>query len=72
MGLSAPAHFRIATEDTIWSMPEANIGYTPDVGATYYLNHLDGQIGTYLALTAAQIKGRHVMQVFHIPRLFAL
>jgi len=39
-------------------MPETIIGYTPDVGATYYLNQLDGEVGTYLALTGNTVVGR--------------
>lgn len=39
-------------------MPETIIGYTPDVGATYYLNLLDGHVGTYLAVTGETVSGR--------------
>ncbi|THH19469.1 hypothetical protein EW146_g1698 [Bondarzewia mesenterica] len=58
VGLAAPALFRIATERTGFSMPETKIGYFPDVGASYYLSRLDGEIGTYLALTGAALSGR--------------
>lgn len=47
----------------MWAMPETNIGYTPDVGATHWLLQLDGEIGTYLALTGERISGREVMYV---------
>ncbi|KAF9024352.1 ClpP/crotonase [Hymenopellis radicata] len=63
VGLSAPAQFRIATENTVWAMPEAAIGYSPDVGATYYMSRLDGELGTYLALTGAHVKGRHAFEL---------
>jgi 3-hydroxyisobutyryl-CoA hydrolase len=61
VGLSFPAPFRIATENTMFAMPETKIGYFPDVGASYYLSRLDGEIGTYLALTGDTLKGRQVL-----------
>lgn len=56
-----PAPFRVATENCLVSMPETKIGLFPDVGASYYLSRLDGQIGTYLALTGTSLKGRVVL-----------
>lgn len=44
-------------------MPETIIGYTPDVGATYYLNQLDGEVGTYLALTGNTVVGRACVEL---------
>lgn len=61
VGLSIFAPFRIATERTVFSMPETSIGYFPDVGASYFLPRLDGEIGLYLGLTGAQVKGRDVL-----------
>ena len=61
MGLSANAPFRIATEYTSFGMPETKIGYCPDVGASYFLSHLDGELGTYLALTSDSLRGRAVL-----------
>ncbi|MBS4191679.1 enoyl-CoA hydratase/isomerase family protein [Bacillus sp. FJAT-49705] len=52
VGLSIGAKFRIMTERTKWAMPEMNIGFFPDVGASYFLNQMPGKVGTYLALTA--------------------
>lgn len=60
VGLAAHAPFRIATENTVLAMPEAKIGYSPDVGASYFLSRLDGEIGTYLALTSETLKARAV------------
>jgi len=60
VGLAANAPFRVATENTVFSMPETKIGYCPDVGSSYYMSRLDGQLGTYLALTADTVKGRAV------------
>lgn len=60
VGLSVNAPFRIATENTLFAMPETKIGYCPDVGATFFLSRLDGEIGTYLGLTGESISGRDV------------
>lgn len=60
MGLAAHAPFRIATENTVFAMPEAKIGYFPDVGASYFLSKMDGELGTYLSLTSEILKGRAV------------
>jgi len=38
-------------------MPEGTIGLFPDVGGGWYLSRLPGEIGKYLALTAARIDG---------------
>jgi len=57
-GLAAPAAFRVATERTLLAMPETKIGYFPDVGSSYYLSRLDGEVGTYLALTGDSVDGR--------------
>ena len=57
VGLSVHAPFRIATERTVFSMPETTIGFFPDVGGSFFLPRLDGQIGTYLALTSERLEG---------------
>jgi 3-hydroxyisobutyryl-CoA hydrolase len=61
VGLSVNANFRIATENTVFAMPETKIGYCPDVGASFFLSRVDGEVGTYLALTGESIKGRDVL-----------
>jgi enoyl-CoA hydratase/carnithine racemase len=56
-GLSVHGQFRVATEKTIFSMPEVKIGFVPDVGSSFFLPHLDFNIGYYLALTGSRING---------------
>ena len=57
VGLSVHAPIRIATERTLFSMPETTIGFFPDVGGSFFLPRLEGYIGTYLALTSERLKG---------------
>ncbi|EEP80172.1 conserved hypothetical protein [Uncinocarpus reesii 1704] len=57
VGLSVHAPFRIATEKTLFAMPETTIGFFPDVGGSFFLPRLDGEIGTYLALTSERLAG---------------
>ena len=57
VGLSVHAPLRIATERTVFAMPETTIGFFPDVGASFFLPRLDGALGAYLALTSARLDG---------------
>ena len=57
VGLSVHAPFRIATEKTVFAMPETTIGFFPDVGGGFFLPRLDGEIGTYLSLTSERLQG---------------
>ena len=57
VGLSVHAPIRIATERTVFAMPETKIGFFPDVGASFFLPRLEGKIGTYLGLTSETLDG---------------
>lgn len=57
VGLSVHAPIRIATERTLFAMPETTIGFFPDVGGSFFLPRLEGRIGAYLALTSERLKG---------------
>jgi len=57
VGLALPCQFRVATENTLFAMPEGAIGLFPDVGAGWYLPRLPGRIGQFLALTGARLDG---------------
>jgi enoyl-CoA hydratase len=54
-GVSVNGAYRVATEKTMFAMPETGIGLFPDVGATRFLNLGPGQIGRYLGLTGARL-----------------
>ena len=55
-GVSINGGFRIATERTVFAMPEVHIGLFPDVGASRFLNLCPGRIGLYLALTGTRVR----------------
>lgn len=57
VGLALPCGYRVATENTLFAMPEGAIGLFPDVGAGWYLPRLPGRIGQFLALTGARLDG---------------
>ncbi|XP_015115719.1 3-hydroxyisobutyryl-CoA hydrolase, mitochondrial [Diachasma alloeum] len=57
VGLSVHGKYRVATEKTVYAMPETAIGLYPDVGGTYFLPRLRGQLGFYLGLTGHRLKG---------------
>jgi 3-hydroxyisobutyryl-CoA hydrolase len=61
VGLSVHAPFRIATERTVFAMPETTIGFFPDVGASFFLPRMPGAVGTYLALTSSRLSGANVL-----------
>ena len=60
VGLSVHGSHRIATERTLFAMPETGIGLFPDVGGGWFLPRLRGELGTWLALTGARLKGADV------------
>lgn len=62
-GVSMHGKYRVATEKTVFAMPECAIGLMPDIGASYFLTRLlQGSLGLYLALTGARLKGIDVLR----------
>jgi enoyl-CoA hydratase len=62
VGISMPACFRVATENTTYAMPETGIGLFPDVGGGWYLPRKPGQVGMWLALTGARLKAADCLE----------
>ncbi|XP_040213099.1 3-hydroxyisobutyryl-CoA hydrolase, mitochondrial isoform X3 [Rana temporaria] len=62
VGLSVHGHFRVASEKTLFAMPETAIGLFPDVGGGYFLPRLPGKLGLYISLTGFRLKGRDVQK----------
>lgn len=42
---------------TVTGTPECSIGHFPDAAASFFLNRLPGQLGTYLGLTGTRLQG---------------
>ncbi len=57
IGVSVHGSARVATEAALFAMPETGIALFPDIGATFILPRLRGQIGLYMALTGARLHG---------------
>jgi enoyl-CoA hydratase len=55
-GVSINGSHCVATERTLFAMPEVHIGLFPDVGASRFLNLCPGRIGRYLALTGTRLR----------------
>lgn len=56
VGISIPGDYWVATEKTLFAMPETGLGLFPDVGGGWFLPRLPGASGMYLALTGARLK----------------
>jgi 3-hydroxyisobutyryl-CoA hydrolase len=71
VGLSVFSPIIIATEKTVFAMPETKLGFFTDVGASYVLSRLRNNIGYYLGLTGLSLKGEEVyiagLAHFYIP-----
>jgi len=57
VGVSVHGAHRVATERTMFAMPETGIGLLPDVGGTFFLPRLPGETGAWLVLTGARLRG---------------
>lgn len=57
VGCSMHGKYRIATERTVFAMPETLIGAAPDIGSSYFLPRLQGYLGYYLGLTGTRLYG---------------
>jgi enoyl-CoA hydratase len=51
VGVSVHGSHRVAGDRFSFAMPEVGIGFFPDVGATWFLSRMPGELGAYCALT---------------------
>src|SRR5204863_9703361 len=55
VGISVHGSQRVAGDRFLFAMPEVGIGFFPDVGATWFLPRMPGDLGTYCALTGERL-----------------
>ncbi|CAL1387041.1 unnamed protein product [Linum trigynum] len=60
-GVSMHGRFRVATETSVFAMPETALGLFPDIGASYFLSRLPGFFGEYVGLTGARLDGAEML-----------
>ncbi|KAL4119591.1 hypothetical protein QTP88_012390 [Uroleucon formosanum] len=63
VGISVHGKYRVATEKTLFAMPETAIGLFCDVGGSYVLSRMDKHLGVMLGLTGSRLKGSDVAKV---------
>ncbi len=55
VGISVHGSHRVAGDRFSFAMPEVGIGFFPDVGATWFLPRMPGELGAYCALTGERL-----------------
>ena len=64
VGVSCHSPIRIATEKSLYAMPETGIGFFTDVGGSYFLSRVKDNIsiGLFLGLTGHRLKAKELLQ----------
>ena len=57
VGVSVHGSHRVAGDRFSFAMPEVGIGFFPDVGATWFLTRLPGELGAFCGLTGERSNG---------------
>ena len=81
VGLTWHSPIRVATDNSMYAMPETAIGFFTDVGGAYFLSRVknDISLGLYLGLTGQRVKARdlvkwgiatHFIEQARIPELY--
>lgn len=60
VGISVHGEYRVATEKTLFAMPETAIGLFCDVGSSHILSKMKNHLGVMLGLTGVRLKGSDV------------
>ena len=71
LGVMAGCAHRVVTEKTRIAMPEVTIALFPDVGGSWFLNHMPGRTGQFLALTGASINAADAIYTVIADRFVA-
>lgn len=62
-GISMHGKYRVATEKTVFAMPETAIGFIADVGFYNFSKGLSDNIGLYMGLTGHRLKSKDVKRL---------
>ena len=64
VGLTWHSPIRVATDNSMYAMPETAIGFFTDVGGSYFLSRIKNNIslGLYLGLTGQRVKSRDLVK----------
>lgn len=72
VGLSIHSKAKVASEATVFAMPEAKIGFFTDVSGSYFLSRLPHNLGLFLGLTGTRLRGAEMVQCglanFYVPK----
>ncbi len=60
-GVSVHGSHRVASERTLFAMPETGIGLFPDVGGSWFLPRLPGEVGCFIGLTSQRLAAADCM-----------
>eukprot|EP00599_Poterioochromonas_sp_BG-1_P006734 CAMPEP_0173133486 /NCGR_PEP_ID=MMETSP1105-20130129/756_1 /TAXON_ID=2985 /ORGANISM="Ochromonas sp., Strain BG-1" /LENGTH=398 /DNA_ID=CAMNT_0014045165 /DNA_START=218 /DNA_END=1414 /DNA_ORIENTATION=- len=78
VGISVLGEFRVATEKTVFAMPECGIGLFPDVGGSAWLPHLNDGYGNYIGMIGTRLNAAdlvhagiatHFIQTKYLPEV---
>src|SRR5882757_8615013 len=56
VGVSVHGSHRVAGDKFLFAMPEVGIGFFPDVGGTWFLPRMPGELGAWCAITGDRLK----------------
>jgi len=56
VGISVHGSHRVAGDKFLFAMPEVGIGFFPDVGGTWFLPRMPGELGAWCAITGDRLK----------------
>lgn len=65
VGVSVHAPIRVATDNTVYAMPETGIGFFTDVGGSYFLSRVHEKnisLGLYLGITGHRLKSKDLVK----------
>ena len=72
VGVSVHGSHRVAGDRFQFAMPEVGIGFFPDVGATWFLPRMPGELGTYCGLTGERFDAADAARRGHCDPSHAL